>query len=419
MPGAEHAHTVGMARLLRSAALCAALAASALMPGAAEAENGIKPRLPVEWMPQPACLEFVDRTADPVYRFSYAIAAEDPKPGEELLPDEVVDSRRHQFFALAKQGNPQTDYPELWITQADVDAALEKELISASTVESDEMMESSPLWSEDFERITPDDQRRPISEEMAATGVEWDTAAVDPGVYMLWGYTWEPAFNLWSQRSGNVVIVHDGDPHAVGPGAAITNGELIVYSDEAAVIEGCVSGAPGTTLDGEFALTPENGQDEDWQPTWIPFAEGIPMDGETFSLEFTPGEAYGTKRLLVRVIVTDPDGNRYEAHMPDLINVLPGQSGSCDDDDGGGFIGSPGCGVGDSTGGDASTGDTSSAGSSGGPATEGTTATDASSSAGADGGTAPVGTCSAGGRGSVPAWLALGLFGLFARRRRP
>ncbi len=422
-----------MARFLGPAALCAALVAPALLPSQARAENGIKPRLPVDWDPrtpppgfvQPTCLEYVDRSADSVYRFSYSIADEDPSPGEELLPDEVADSRTHQFFAMAKQGNPQTEYPHLWITQADVDAALAKGLISASTVGPEEIMESSPLWSDHFERITPDAERRPISNEMVAEPVQWDTAAVDPGVYMLWGYTWEPAFNLWSQRSGNVVIVHDGDPDAAGPAAAITNGELIVYSDEAAVVEGCVAGAAGTTLDGYFSETPDNGE-KGWEPTWIPFAEGTPVTGDTFALEFTPGEEYATKTLLVRVVATDPDGNTYEAHMPDLINVLPGESGGCDDESGGGFIGSPGCGGDESTSGgsdsdsaETGTDPSSTSGASGSEGSGTSSAASSSATAGADGGGSG-GGCSVRGAGSGSG-LALGLLGLLGllRRRRP
>ena len=80
---------------IRPLVLAVALFAPALLPSEASAENGIKPRLPVTWEPPVACLEFVDRSADPVYSFSYTIADEDPSPGETLLDDEVTDSRRH------------------------------------------------------------------------------------------------------------------------------------------------------------------------------------------------------------------------------------------------------------------------------------------------------------------------------------
>ncbi|MGH1348810.1 MAG: hypothetical protein ACRBN8_45160 [Nannocystales bacterium] len=118
----------------RPLVLTAAVVAPALLPSDASAENGIKPRLPVTWENSPvACVEFVDRSADPVYQFSYDIPDEDPSPGEELLEDEVIDSRRHQFVALSRQGNPQTEYPHLWITPADVQVALDKNLIAETT----------------------------------------------------------------------------------------------------------------------------------------------------------------------------------------------------------------------------------------------------------------------------------------------
>jgi len=413
---------VGMAWTNRLV-LTAALVAPMLAPGDASAENGIKPRLPVTWEPPVSCLEFVDRSADPVYRFSYNIPDEDPSPGEELLPDEVADSRRHQFIALSRQGNPQSEYPYLWLTPEDVQAALDKELIADTTVGADETMTTSPIWSDDFVRITPDDARRPISWDSVAAPVEWDTSATHSGVYMLWGYTWEPAFNIWSQRVGNVVVVHDGDPDAVGPAAVVTNGELIVYANDAAVIEGCVAGAAGTTLTGEFAITPQGGQ-SDWEPTWISFAENVPADEESFALEFVPGDDYATETLLVRVIATDPEGRSYEAHMTELIIVLPGSSGGCDES-GGSIIGNPGCGGESSTGATSASGtdsaDTTTSGPSGsgdasGSGTAGTSGT--ATAPAADGGGGSGGTCAVDRRNGGFSLSLLGVLGVLGLRRR-
>lgn len=400
--------------------LTAALVAPALLPRDASAENGIKPRLPVMWDPPVACVEYVDRSADPIYQFSYDIPDEDPSPGEELLPDEVADSRRHQFIALSRQGNPQSEYPYLWLTPQDVQAALDKELIADTTVAADETMVTSPLWSDDFVRITPDDARRPISMASVAAPVEWDTSTADSGVYMLWGYTWEPAFNIWSQRVGNVVIVHDGDPDAVGPAAVVSSREIIVYANDPAVVEGCVAGAAGTTLSGEFAVTPSGGE-PDWEPTWISFADNVPADGESFTLEFVPGDDYATETLLVRVTATDPSGRSYEAHMTELVIVLPGESAGCDES-GGSIIGNPGC------GGEGSTGTTSASGtgpamSTSGPTSSGdASGTDsagtsgATTNPGADGDGGSGGTCAVDRGNSGFALLMLGLLGL--RRRR-
>ena len=405
--------------------VCLALVTPVLLARDAQAENGIKPRHPVEWEPPVACLEFVDRSADPVYRFSYAIPDEDPSPGEQLLEDEVADSRTHQFFAMARQGNPQTRFPKQWITPADVAAALEKELIADTTVGPEDTLETNPFWSDHFERITPDDQRRPIAHESVAEPVEWDTTAVNAGPYLLWGYTWEPAFNLWSARTGNLVIVHDGDPTDAGPAAVVTNGELIVYSDEAAIIEGCAFGSAGTTLDGYFAQTPDNGTPDDWEPTWIQFADDVPLDGESFALEMLPGEEFATNTLLVRIVANDPSGATYEAHAPELVSVLPGQAGNCDDG-GSSIIGNPGCGSDSSSGGasetdgdsDDGTSATPTSGGSGEPTSGGSAGSDGSTSgsAGGSGGTSTGGGCTLGG-GAPSALLLLGLLGF--RRRRP
>ncbi|MGH1343483.1 MAG: hypothetical protein ACRBN8_18125 [Nannocystales bacterium] len=399
--------------------LATALFAPALLPGTAAAENGIKPRLPVMWESPVGCVEFVDRSADPVYSFSYNIPDEDPSPGEELLPDEVSDSRRHQFIALSRQGNPQSEYPHLWLSPEDVQAALDKELIADTTVGADETMETSPIWSDHFVRITPDDARRPISWESVAEPIEWDTSSANAGAYILWGYTWEPAFNIWSQRTGNVLVVHDGDPDEVGPAAVVTSGEIIVYANDAAAIEGCVAGAEGTTLTAEFAVTPQGGE-LDWQPTWISFAENVPVDEEAFTLDFVPGDDYATETLLIRVTATDPAGRSYEAHMTQLVIVLPGSSGGCDET-GGSIIGNPGCGGDSSTGGssasDTGTGTPQTAGTTdSGTAAEGTsgeTTAPASDTGGRSGG-----TCTVGGRGSgLSLLLFLGLLGIRRRRR--
>ena len=407
---------------LRVLAVSLALVAPALLARESAAQNGVKPRIPVTWDRNPACVELVDRSADPVYTFEYSIFDEDPSPGEQLLPDEVTDSRTHQFFAFSRQGNPQTEFPHNWISPADVQAAIEKGLITPTTVGPEETLDTSPIWQDRFVRITPDDARRPIAQESVAAPVEWDTTDADAGVYQLWGYTWEPAFNMWSHRVGNVVVVHDGDPSGVGPAAAITNGELIVYSDEAAMIEGCVFAPEGTTADGYFSETPPNGSGSDWQPTWVPFIEGDEISGDTFGLEFVPGGGHATPTLLVRLVFTDPAGRSYEAHMSDLVNVLPGSAGGCDSNAAGGFVCMPGCGGDDSgsgsSSGSSSAGDDESGSTSASPTTEGTASGSSScpSSAGGDGGSG--GACAVGSRDrTLGSLMLLGLLGLRRGKR--
>ncbi len=313
----------------------------ALVPADAAAVNGVKERLPVKWE-SPQCIEYVDRTQSSVYSFSYEIEDEDPSPGEDLLPDEVADSRRHQFFALCRQETPQQPLPQ-WITWDDVERAVAKELVQMSAFEDDDVFETSSAWEGCWHRITPDDARLAISNENASEPVQWDTSGLAEGTYALWGYTWEPAFNLWSPRVGHVVKVFDGgDPADSGPGGAITTGELNLYANQTQPIEGCASALPGSTVTGYFATT-EEAQSPDWQPTWIPFTEPTELEDETFSLEFVPDDQSIGQSLLIRVDITDPMGRTFEAHMFDLVIVLAGSdTGDCDE--GGGFIQNPGCG---------------------------------------------------------------------------
>lgn len=411
---------------LRCVAVSLALLAPALLSREAAAENGVKPRMPVTWDAQPACLEYVDRSVNPVYSFEYSIKDEDPSPGEELLPDEVEDSRRHQFFAFSRQGNVQTDFPYNWVSPADVQAAVDRGLILPTLVGEDETLDTSPRWVDRFVRITPDDARRLITNKNADTPVQWDTSDAPAGAYMLWGYTWEPAFNRWWQRVGNVVVVHDGDPAALGPAAAITSEEIIVYSDETAQIEGCVHAIPGTTVTGYFSLTPQSGDNSDWQPEWVQFAEDVPVEGDTFAIDIMPGEAYATERLLVYLEFTDPQGRSSEAHMPFLISVLAGMGAGCDTE-GGGFIGMPGCGGDDGTdGSDSDPGsDTENGSSDSDPSSTTAGTASASASAGSTGPSSPGGSGDGGSGGScavqtdgapTAGLLLLTLLGL--RRRR-
>ena len=401
--------------------VAAALVSAALLPSAAQAQNGIKDRLPVLWE-NTTCMEYVDRSTNPVYAFTYGIPKEDPSPGEDLLPDEVEDSRRHQFFALCRQQNSQV-WPETWISQPDIDAAMAKNLINEGTVTPDEVMETSPDWAGCWTRITEDEDRLPISFESVDAGVQWDTSGVEEGVYTIWGYTWEPAFNIWSPRTGSVVKVYDGgDPAEIGPAAAITSSEIIIFTDEVAVIEGCADGLPGTTLTGYFASTVDaNGQD--WTPTWVPFAEDVALEGPDFALELTPPEEVAGQTLLIRIDATDPQGRTYEAHMVELVSVLGGQaSGNCEDT-GASFVGNASCGGdGDTSGetpdteGDDDAGETSTTGPSG--ETDGSSSASASAgSAGGDGGGGSGGTCAVSSQ-RASGGLGLMLLALLGLRRR-
>lgn len=401
----------GMSRLVRSVAIGSLW----LLPALAGASNGTHQRTPVQWdgtggsceLPElaPQCMTLVDRSDEAVLHVEYRI----PYPDTEVTPDEVADSRRHQFFAFCRQHDQQHYLPN-WISEADVDAAAAKLLVDAATVTPAEIMEDAPEWEGCWNRIIPDAERRPIVCEMAAAGVDWDTASVPAGVYSLEGFTHEPPFNIWVQRPG-VVKVHDGDPDAVGPAAAISTGELTPYRDDVVTIEGCVNALPGTTFTVSWALA-----DEDVE--WIEYEADLPIDGDSFSFEFAPPAELVGESGMVKAEFTDPMDRTYTAHMIDGIIVINLDNPNGCGEDGGGFIGGPcaedsgsgdGSGSGDegTTGGDAETGGVD-------PTDDDTGNTTVPMD---DGGNDPkTCACTTSDRGAAPLLVVLG--GLLLRRRR-
>jgi len=302
-----------------------------LAPAPVLAANGAKQRTLVQWG-APPCMTLVDRSRAPVLHLEYSIANEDT----DLTSDEVADSRTHQFFATCRTSVPLDVLPS-WITTTDVDAALTKALIT-NPVPPAQILEGNAEWAECWTRITADDERRPITFAMADAGVDWDTSALAPGAYTVHGYTYEPAVNLWVQRPG-VVKVHDGDPDAAGPAAAITTGELTLYRDGVGQIEGCVDAPAGTTMIFEWAVANEP------TPQWVAFATQEPVDGDGFAVAFDPPEAIVGGTAAVRATFTSPDGRSYTTMMRDMIVVLDLDDPACA---GSGFIDDP-CDESDST----------------------------------------------------------------------
>ncbi len=383
-----------------------------LAPGLAWAGNGIHPRTPVEWEPEPACMTVVDRSVDPIYQFNYTILMEDLRP--ENAVDEVPDSRRHQFIGFCRGHSPQQPLTA-WLSAADVEAAKQVGIVDG-VVEPDEILESMPEWKDCFFRITPDDQRRPITFAEAAKPVVWDTTGLAPGAYVINGYTWEPVFNIWSVRPGVVKVIDDPDPAASPPALAISNGEEIKYPDEIFSFTGCVDAMDGSTVTGYYAVTGD-GDVLDWKS----FAADTPVDGDSFELQLMPPvEAVG-QQMAIKVEITDPMDRTYTAHMRELAAVLDGSgdSGECMES---GFISMPGCDGSESGEEDESGVPTTGAAGSTGPGATGNTgdsgATGETGDAGVnmqpgDGG---CGGCALGGEGS-PA-LLVGPWLLWARRRR-
>lgn len=339
-------------------------------------------------------MTIVDRSVDPVLHLEYGIPMED----ELLTDDELDDSRTHQFFAFCRSRTPQEFMPR-WITWDDVDRARAIGIAPANIYDAD-VLQSSEAWTDCWHRINADDDRRPITNEAAAAGVDWDTSSLAVGAYVLDGYTWEPPSNLWTPCPSVVKVVDDPDPSASPPAASISTKEAFLEVGEGIDIEGCVSAEPGAVLSASWALPTSD-------VVWEAIVEAEPVMGEGFSFPFVPPEDLAGAGLMIRVRVEDPSGRSYTTHMIDRVYVVgDDEPGPCDD--GALFLPADACGS--SSGGEGSS-------SSGGDVDVGTTGTTTSTGAAAgDESPAPQGCgCTSHGRGTAGVFILL-MLGL---RRRP
>src|SRR5690606_11236302 len=185
------------------------------LPLAAEAGNSLHPRTPVDWSSAP-CMTIIDRSQGATYPLVYGIPYEDT----DVTPDEVDQSRTHQFFVFCRDHHREELNPS-WITEADLADADAHGLGDASAVDAElEVLENVPEWADCWWRINSDEERRPITFESAAEPVPWDTSALPAGSYAVEGYTFEPWANEWWPHPGVFKIVDDPDPAASGPAAA-------------------------------------------------------------------------------------------------------------------------------------------------------------------------------------------------------
>lgn len=312
-----------------------------LAPAAVRAGNGTHPRTPVIW-PQAPCRTIIDRSIDPILGMEYTIPYEDV----EATPDEVEDSRRHQFLAFCRGTNVQEPYPS-WLSWSDANAAKAKGLTSPDLADKD-VLETNPEWKDCFLRITGDDQRRVITFAEAAKVVHWDLTAITAGPYLIHGYTWEPAFNAYWPTTGYVQVIDGPDRSTTLPGLGIYYGDLdgsgIIWSDQSLKVRGCPYALPESKVTAYWS-----------QPmpiAWTPFATDLVIDGESeFEVEFVPPpEAATGLQVLIRLDIVDPLGRKFSAHVSHLASVLAGDhpemSETCD---GNGFIAQESCGDGSST----------------------------------------------------------------------
>jgi hypothetical protein len=322
-----------------------ALVALATLP--AHASNTKHKRTPMLWtggggaacgLPplEPTCMIVHDRNEGPL-NIPYRIPYEDTDVGAEEAPQ----SRTHQFVAFCRPHPIEEALPS-WLSTADVAATEATEGLPPEGIKPNEILELRDDWDGCWYRMNADADRRAITCEMAEEGVDWDTADVPAGAYTINGYVYEPIYNFWILRPG-VVKLHDGDPDAVGPAAAISTGATSIHRNEVAMIEGCVDAMTGSTLTAYWSLYGEG------TPDWVAFASDRPIAGSTFEIEFTPPKALFGKIAMLRVDIEDPRGRSYTAFMTEKIPIINADApGSC----GGSFIGGSAC---DDTGGESST----------------------------------------------------------------
>ncbi len=352
-------------------------------------------------------MTIVDRTVDAKLVLNYTIPYEDT----EVTSDEVADSRRHQFLAFCRGHSRQEPLP-VWLTDADVAAAAAKTLIDPVNVDPEDVFETSAEWKDCWFRITGDDQRRPITFAEAAKPVVWDTTLLPVGPYVIAGYTWEPAFNIWSERIGVVKVIDDPDPSMSPPALALTNGEEIKFGNEVLTLIGCLDAMDGSTITGYWSLT--TGEGLDWQM----FASDVPVSGDSIELDFIPPpESFG-EQIAMKVEITDPMDRRFTAHLDTLATILPpaSETGGCPDT-GGNFIGDPSCDSGTS-GNPTSTGPTGSSGPDAGSGGAGSSGGGSDTSGPGEVPKVDGCACSGAGTGGAPLAALVGLGLLLPRRRR-
>lgn len=288
----------------------------------ARASNLVHPRTPVVW-PDAPCIATVDVSVASTFEFDYDI----PQADTQLSADEFEDSRTHQFIGFCRQwpaGRPPPRYVSTFDLERSVEAGLEE---AALLDDPEATLETSQVWAGCWTRITADDARRPITDASAAEPVVWDLAAVEPGTWLIAGYTWEPPYNLWSRAPWVLRVVAPlapGDPQAA---VSIADTEDFIAFDEMLELSICVDATPGSTLSLEWAST---------EPAVLEWAvaDEVQLDGPgEVQLPFAPApESFGAT-IVLRAAVEQPAGPAYEGHgVSTVIVFAPPSEGDGDGD---------------------------------------------------------------------------------------
>ncbi|PRQ04775.1 hypothetical protein ENSA5_05400 [Enhygromyxa salina] len=293
-----------------------------LAPASALAHPLQDVRTPVEWSDAP-CMTIIDRSQDPVYPLEYDIPLEDAP----ILEDEPLDSHTHQFLGFCRDHHLDELLPN-WLSEADLEDSVMFGLGTIDTVDLElHVLDNAPHWADCFTRISADDERRPITFEVAADPVLWDTSVLAAGTWVVEGYTYEPWYNLWSPHPGVFKVVDDPDPAASPPAAALTFTEQTVFVDAQIDLTGCVDAMDGSTMTLSWARAGTG------DPQWTVFETELPVQNGSFSLPFfAPAEAAGHP-MLIKLDVRDPIDRAWTAHARALIGVISSLGGGGDSDD--------------------------------------------------------------------------------------
>jgi MYXO-CTERM domain-containing protein len=314
---------IGVPHVVRRTVCALAAVAVLRIASTAHATNGNTPRTPALFPPH-ACVSHVDRSVDAQLHFDVTIPFEDVS----ITPDELPDSRTFQFFALCHDDHRLQLLPN-WISDDDAMRALELGIIPALPDPSD-VLDGNPHWAQGHDGAegscvqTINAERMPISCAATSGGVDWDTTSVPAGNYVIRGYTFAPAINMWTTRYG-VVQVADDDAVAPVVGLFSPLFNPTAYQQSGYRVVGCMGGPVGTTVTLSWAATSSDALDD--EASWTSFAELDAAAGEIDELLVLPESAIYLG-LIVRGVARAADGATWTGYAPGFITVLPGDDAS-------------------------------------------------------------------------------------------
>lgn len=280
------------------------------------------PRTPALFPPH-ECLTVVDRTVDPTLTFAVHIPFEDTA----LTEDELEDSRTFSFFGLCRDPGALEVMPN-WIAQDDVDRALAAGIIEEGV---GGVLLDDPAWATGHDGADTCVQditgtRTPIACAAIEDGIAWDTTNARAGNYVIRGYTFAPASNLWTVRSG-VVQVNDGAMLPVATLVSPMFDAQRAYIEDGYRVLGCMDGPVGTTVTLQWASTFSDDLGDD--AAWTTFAELDAAD-QVIDLRFLMPAETESLGLILRAVARGPDGATWIGQTPGFITVYAGD-GTSDD----------------------------------------------------------------------------------------